>query len=207
MEKMANQCEILVRGFARVGIIALVDEATGYQDVRSRDELRLILERYIAKELARWVKTFPNEFYECMYRLRGWSYDPASVKRPGCVAYYTVDLTYDRLAPDLFRELKQRTDRDAKGRLKHRLHRWLTTDYGHPRLRQHLEGVIVLMKISRSWEEFYYRLNQVYPKLNQTALLPIPAEEIFGDADDEPMPTTLPAIAPSLPGEQSQTAS
>jgi len=33
---IAEQCEILVRGFARVGIIALVDEATGYQDYRSR---------------------------------------------------------------------------------------------------------------------------------------------------------------------------
>jgi hypothetical protein len=127
-----------------------------------------------------------------MYRLRGWSYDPTSVKRPGCVAYYTVDLTYDRLAPDLFKELKEKTDRDAKGRLKHRLHRWLTTDYGHPRLRQHLEGVTVLMKISRSWEEFYYRLNQVYPKLNETALLPFTAEEIFGEPDSVATPAILP---------------
>ena len=34
---LAEQCEILVRGFARVGIIALVDEATGYRKDRVRD--------------------------------------------------------------------------------------------------------------------------------------------------------------------------
>jgi len=36
---IAKQAEILVRGFARIGIIALVDEATGYQEIRTRKAL------------------------------------------------------------------------------------------------------------------------------------------------------------------------
>lgn len=188
MDRIATQCEILVRGFARVGIIALVDEATGYQEDRGRKELQKILEKYISKELARWVKTFPNEFYEEMYRLRSWKYDSTTTKRPGCVAYFTIDLTYDRLAPDLVSELKERTPRNEKGRLKNKLFQWLSTGYGHPRLRQQLEGVMVLMKVSRSWDEFYYRLNQIYPKLNQTAMLPIPAEEVFPPDEIQPAP-------------------
>ena len=36
---VAEQCRILLHGFANVGIIALVDEATGYQDARARDAL------------------------------------------------------------------------------------------------------------------------------------------------------------------------
>lgn len=183
MHRIADTCEVLVRGFARVGIIALVDEATGYQEDRGRTELQQILERYISKELARWVKTFPNEFYEYMYQLRGWKFDPTSTKRPGCVAHYTVDLTYDRIAPELVKELKQRTPRNAAGRPKNKLFQWLTMDYGHPRLRQHLEGVIVLMRVSRSWDEFYFRLEQIYPKLNDTMMLPIPPEEIFGEPE------------------------
>jgi hypothetical protein len=39
----------LLRGFARVGIIALVDEATGFQRDRTKDALSKILEAYIAK--------------------------------------------------------------------------------------------------------------------------------------------------------------
>jgi hypothetical protein len=50
-EHIAKQAEILVRGFAGVGIIALVDEATGYQQDRARDALSRILEAFIAKEL------------------------------------------------------------------------------------------------------------------------------------------------------------
>lgn len=34
---LVDSTEILIRGFARVGIIALVDEATGYQEVRDRN--------------------------------------------------------------------------------------------------------------------------------------------------------------------------
>lgn len=52
---IAKQCEILVRGLARVGIIALVDEATGYQRDRTKDALAKILEAFIDKELQPWV--------------------------------------------------------------------------------------------------------------------------------------------------------
>ena len=47
----------------------IVDEATGYQYDRARDALSTILEEFIAKELAQWVKTFPDEFYKKMYDL------------------------------------------------------------------------------------------------------------------------------------------
>ena len=82
---IAERCEILIRGFARVGIIALVDEATGYQEIRSRNALEEILDKFISKELRKWAKTFPDEFYMEMFRLRGWQYIPFSVKRPGVV--------------------------------------------------------------------------------------------------------------------------
>src|SRR5579872_693718 len=50
-EHIAKQCDILVRAFARVGIIALVHEATGYQEIRDREALQEILKRYISEEL------------------------------------------------------------------------------------------------------------------------------------------------------------
>lgn len=56
-------CDLLMRGLAHVGIVALVDEATGYQFVRPADELRKILELYISRELAKWVLTFQQDYY------------------------------------------------------------------------------------------------------------------------------------------------
>lgn len=55
---IAEQCEILMRGFARVGIIALVDEVTGYQEIRAANSLTKILEAFVAKELQPYVQTF-----------------------------------------------------------------------------------------------------------------------------------------------------
>src|SRR5262249_3751703 len=67
-------CDILMRGLARVGIVALVDEATGYQEVRDRRALEAILDRFLRKELAAWAKRFPDEFYQEIFRLRGWEW-------------------------------------------------------------------------------------------------------------------------------------
>lgn len=73
---IAARCEILLSGYARTGIIALVDEVTGYQADRKRDELQKILAAYVQPELLKWSKQFPDEFYEQMFRLLGWKWEP-----------------------------------------------------------------------------------------------------------------------------------
>ena len=176
---VAERCWILYRGFARVGIDALIDEATGYQFVRPNDELRKILERYISKELARWVLTFQSDFYREMYRLRKWSLNPDSHKKPSVVAKYTIDLVYDRIHPDLLRELKSTRAgwEESGGRKGGKLHQFLTIEAGHPRLKQHIEGVIMIMRFAKSWEQFMYRMGVAYPKINETRYIPFPDDE------------------------------
>lgn len=173
---IAEACEVLLSALAQVGIDALVDEATGFQYARQRDALQRLLERYISSELARWVLTFDDDDYREMYRLRGWTLDPESSKKPGAVGKYTVDLVYDRIHPDLLTELKRSKAgwEENGGRKWGKLHQFLTTSQGHPRLRQHLEGVTVLMRVSRTWPEFYERLDTIYPRINQTMRIPFP---------------------------------
>ena len=69
-EHVARQADVLMRGLAHTGIIALVDEATGYQALRSRNALASILEAYVDKELQPWIQTFPDDFYREIFRLR-----------------------------------------------------------------------------------------------------------------------------------------
>jgi P63C domain len=171
-EHIAEQCEILVRGFARVGIIALVDEATGYQEVRARNALEEILEKFVTKELSKWAKTFPDEFYQELFRLRGWQYMPFSVKRPILIGNLTINLVYDRLAPGVVDELKRLNPKDSKGRRKHKMFQNLTEDIGHPRLREHLSAVIALMKASTSWDNFYRMIERALPRYNTTLTIP-----------------------------------
>ena len=71
----AQKAELLTRALAETGIVALVDEATGYEKVRPQNALQRYLEILVRKELAAWAKKFPDEFYENIYRLkgRGWA--------------------------------------------------------------------------------------------------------------------------------------
>ena len=59
----AQQAEIIMRALADTAVVALIDEATGYQAARPRDALQQYLEMIVRKELAVWAKKFPDEFY------------------------------------------------------------------------------------------------------------------------------------------------
>lgn len=146
---IAQQCEILIRGFARVGIVALVDEATGYERVRKRGELHKILEAYISKELLPWSKRFPDSFYEEMFRLHGWEYDPKSVARPGVVGKFTNTYVYDALPGGVLDELKARNPDN-----KRRNHQYLTEEVGHPHLQRQITATTTLMRAADDWPSF-----------------------------------------------------
>jgi hypothetical protein len=169
--EIANRAYQLMRGFANVGITALVDEATGYQEIRDRKALEKILEMWIAKELLPWTKRFPNDFYEQMFRLKGWQYRPLSVKRPQVIGHYTDDIVYKRLETGVLEALRKSNPRTEKGHRKSKHHQWLTMDVGHPKLRDHLNGVIALMRASSNWDLFNRLLNRAFPKKGQTLQL------------------------------------
>ncbi len=160
----AKFAEILIRSVAKVGLVALIDEATGYQEVRDKKALQAILDKYLAKELAAWAKRFPDDFYKEMFRLRGWKFDPNSVARPGVVGRYTLDLIYERLAPGLLEELETRNPRNSSGNRTRKHHQWLSSDVGHPALSQHLHSVIGFMKLADNWEQLMAMVDKVYPK-------------------------------------------
>ena len=162
-KEVAQKAKLLMRALAHVGIIALVDEVTGYQKERASDALVKILEAFIAKELQPWVKTFPDDYYEQLFRLRGLSYPSDKVKRPQYFGYLTNDIIYKRLAPGVLKELKNTTPKNSSGKRKYHLHRSLTTDLGHPKLREHLASVITIMKLSQDYEEFKSKLDMIHP--------------------------------------------
>ena len=165
----AARCKILARGFSEVGIIALVDEATGYQYDRARNALAQILEHFISKELQAWTKTFPLEFYQELFRLKNWPFNPKTMQGPRAIAQYTNDIIYRRLAPGVLDELRAKNP-VIQGRRKHKHFQWLTGDVGHPKLLAHLEGVKILMKESDTWQQFQAKLDKYYPIIETTEL-------------------------------------
>lgn len=169
--KMVEAAKILIRGLATVGIIALVDEATGYQYERDRNELNKILEAYIAKELLPWSKRFPDEFYRELFRLRGWQYSPFSVKRPQFVGKLTNQLIYEKLPPGVLDELRAKNPKNERGHRKHRFFQFLTDDIGNPHLEKQLVAVTTLMKVSPNWRKFEGMFKRAFPVgLEQTEM-------------------------------------
>lgn len=165
---IAKQADILMRGLATVGIVALVDEATGYQRDRAADALAKILEKFIAKELQPWVPTFPEVFYEELFRLRNLDYPRDTVRRPQYFGHLTNDIIYDRLAPGIKDELRNTTPKLPSGRRKHHMHRKLTPDMGHPKLREHLASVTTIMRLSKTYEDFKASLDKIHPRYGET---------------------------------------
>lgn len=164
---IARKCDLLVRGLATVGIIALVDEATGYQADRAKDALARILEAYISPTLREWVHTFPDEFFKQICRLNGWEYRKGIY--PQVVGKWINDLVYSRLAPGVLKALLERNpDRQ------HRFHQYLTENIGTICLKEHLNTMIALMKSSPDWETFLIIFNRAKPALSQQLDLGLP---------------------------------
>ncbi|MDR1839290.1 MAG: P63C domain-containing protein [Treponema sp.] len=177
LKEAAKQSRKLLKSLANVGLIALIDEATGYQDHRSKHALQEILDRYLEKEYSVWAKRFPDEFYKQMFRLKNWEWDEdMKINKPSIVGTYTKNIVYSRLAPGLLKELEERNPLTETGRRKVKHHQWLTADVGHPALSEHLTAVIAIMKISNNWEQFERLLTKVYPVLG---------EQLYFDIDEE----------------------
>jgi len=192
-ENIAKRCNILVRGLAHVGIVALVDEATGYQKYRDREDLHKILEAYISKELLPWTKRFPDEYYEHLFRLRGWTFNPISVKRPKLVGKLTNKLIYEKLPKGVLQQLKRKNPVTEKGYRRYKFFQFLTDDIGNPHLEKHLVSVITLMRVSKTWQGFKRLFEHAFPKsrvkqlemeLGDKRIIDAEAE-IVDDLDDE----------------------
>lgn len=150
---LATASDILMRSLAKVGIVALIDEATGYQYERDARALQELLSQYIAKEFLPWVKTFDDEFYIQMFRLRGWDYK-GRLKTP-YAGQLTNFLVYNRLPKEVLDELKRLNPvLNKNGYRRHRLHQGLTKEYGYQHLTQQISTVTTMMKGFDTWDEF-----------------------------------------------------
>lgn len=180
-EIIAAQCEILVRAFAKVGIVALVDEATGYQadKNRAKDELQKFLAQFITEEASRWVKTFNDSFFEMLYRMHGWNWTMTH-KRPGVVGTWINDIVYERIGPVVLSELQKVNPKNEKGVRKERHHQHLSEDIGRPKLKEHLAAVEALGRASGyDWVRFMQLLNTAFPRQYQQMELLFP-EDVKG---------------------------
>lgn len=173
---------VILRAVAKVGIIALIDEATGYEKERAANSLAQILEAFIAQELQPWVKTFPPLFYSELFRLRGMPFPSGKVTRPQFFGHLTNDIIYRRLAPGVLGELKRVSPKNTQGKRKGKLFQMLTNNVGYPKLRELMGAVVAIMQLSTDYPDFKTKLDRLQPAYGSTLPLPFAPGELENDS-------------------------
>lgn len=161
---LAFQAEIIVRSAAKVGIIALVDEATGYLD-SVKDEYKKLFERFVKDELSEWEKHFPDKFFSMIYRLYGLKRQaPDTSRHPQFFGHFIRKFVYFPLANSNGAILDQLERKNpvvyAGGGRKYKFFQYLSDEVGVDSFKQHLWQVVGIGEASTdkvAFERAFYR--------------------------------------------------
>ncbi|HEY8636329.1 MAG TPA: P63C domain-containing protein [Candidatus Limnocylindrales bacterium] len=156
--KLAMTAEIVIRSVAKVGIIALIDEATGYQEVRRKQDLQLKLQAFIADEMQEWAKMFPDEFWFELARLEGISY--SARHRPLRWGKYVMMFVYDAIDEDVGKELRKR---NPSPRFLQNHHQWLRK-FGRDKVQAQIHANLALMRNCDSMDDFRRMFAKAFSK-------------------------------------------
>ena len=147
----AKRAKVILHSLAKLGIISLIDESTGFQKDREHQELQNLFSKFIAKELQPWTKRFPSEFFENIKRL----YDLEHLKgNPRFAGHLINRYIYGEISPEVLEEIKKKNPISEKGYRRHRHHQFLTSDIGHPALDRQITKVNTLMSCCDTKDEF-----------------------------------------------------
>lgn len=160
-----EKAKLLVRGFAKIGIIALVDEATGYQYDRERYELQLIFKTFISDEILEWQQAFHLSFYKEIFRLWNIPFTAQNIRRkPQFIGHLTNKFVYENLPKGIFilEKLKQKTPKTITGNYKYRLHQSLTPEVGRESLKKVIYSIEALASVSNNKRQFIRLIEEKY---------------------------------------------
>jgi len=168
LDKVADNAYAMIKAFSKLGIIALVYEATGYDKIKSKDALQKFLEKFLLEEKGKWIKTYPDEFFEMIFKMKGLTWSSANKgQKPQWIGHHINDFVYSRIAPKVLTELRKINPKNEKGNRKGKHPQYISTDFGHPKLKEHLASLIALGKgAGYNWNNFKRLIERAFPKFN-----------------------------------------
>ena len=187
---MAVQASMFLAACAKVGLDALVDEATGHQYERAEDALQVKLRAYLADEMRKWEKTFPDDLWVEFGRLTNWK--GSVTKRPKYWGKLVIELVYEYLDPDVAKWLKENAPTPMHGQ---NYHQWLTSQYGLKKLVEHIWMVIGMARTCGSMKELRDKMAQLSGRVPVHTVLLAPAR-------CPPSLSRLPGDLAALPGRE-----
>jgi len=168
---MAIRASVLMAAFAKAGIEAAIDEATGYQYEREEDAIRTKLQLFLEEEMRPWEKTFPDELWVQFGRLTNWR-GPIH-QRPKYWGKLVMELVYSYLDPDVYNWLKENAPQPRRGQ---NYHQWLSGQYGLKKLTEHIWMLIGIASTCHDMRELRERMAQKYGREGVQFTLYLPAK-------------------------------
>lgn len=150
---IAKKATMFLAACSKIGLIALIDEVTGYQYEREEDALQFKLKLFLEDEMRPWEKTFPDELWLEFGRLTNWN---GSIhQRPKYWGKLVMELIYGYLDKDVAEWLKTNAPKPRGGQ---NYHRWLSSQYGLKKLIEHIWMVIGMAKACLTMSELRERM-------------------------------------------------
>lgn len=172
--EMAMRASMFLAACAKIGLEALIDEATGYQYDRAQDALEVKLRAYLETEMRQWEKTFPDELWREFGRLTGWSH--SVTQRPKYWGHLVMELVYEYLDTDVAQWLRENAPKPQHGQ---NYHQWLSSQYGLRKLVEHIWKLVGIAKTCHSLSELKDKMAELHGRqpIQYRFYLPFPREE------------------------------
>ena len=179
-ENLGIQAEIIVRSAAKVGIIALVDEATGYIKDKKKEEYRELFREFIREEFRQWEREFPEQLFDMMYRIYNLRRTQGN-KHPRFFAKFIRKYIYAPLANSNGAILKMLDDANpvvyTGGGRRYKMFQFLSDVVGLPALRAHIWQVVGIGNATKSKEGFERGFNMAFPQPGDAEQLSLGLED------------------------------
>lgn len=164
---LAMQAEILLRSAAKVGIVALIDEATGFIKDKQKSEYRELFQEFIRNEFRQWEKEFPDAFFDMIYRIYNLRRSPGN-KHPQFFGKFIRKYVYAPLANSNGAILEHLDEKNpvvySNGGRRYKMFQYLTDEIGLPSFRAHLWQVVGIGNATRSKEGFDRGFRLAFPE-------------------------------------------
>jgi hypothetical protein len=154
---LARQARAIQSAAAKIGWTALVDEATGYQDVRETTALSFMYRALLLESRCQWDLMWPADFAEAVCRLHD---EPFDGTQPRFLASTYEKLYRLVLGEEVYAELKSRNPEPSFG-TNH--HQWLTPE-AREVVRKQVPILTALAETCGNKEEFWARVEHRYAK-------------------------------------------
>ena len=169
---LGERAQAMLISLANTTLDSILYQESGFWNAIEGQRVADILEKYLQDHARKWAKTFPDDFWVKLIKVKGYpSY--VALKRPAFVGHWVNDIVYDRLVPGARKKLNDLNPRLPAGYRKNKNHQFTTEDYGLPELKAHLIKVMAYMDAAANDTQFMRMLNRGTPKFGDTYEMPL----------------------------------